>query len=117
MYINWELFRQLYRDAQGQADFEYYVADRGWQEWMDACGDADEIQIILRRVYDIARLDFAGLRALLGVSQAEMALAYNIPLRTYESWEIGERTPAHYILPLIAYTVFSAQLQANAGEE
>lgn len=36
-----------------------------------------------------------------GLSQAEFAKRYDIPLRTYQSWEGGERKPAQYIIKLI----------------
>ena len=112
MLINYETFRRLYRDAVEQPNFDYYSAERGWQDWMDDRDDTEVVDI-LQRVYDIAQLDFAGLRTLLGVSQATMARAYGIPLRTLESWESGERTPASYLRPLIAYTIFSGQTRAE----
>jgi len=41
------------------------------------------------------------LRDLSGLSQADFAKRYGVPLRTYQSWETGERKPAEYIVKLI----------------
>lgn len=36
-----------------------------------------------------------------GMTQEQFAQRYGIPLRTYQSWEGGERKPAPYIIQLI----------------
>lgn len=40
-----------------------------------------------------------------GLSQAKFAAALNIPLRTVQAWEIGERSCPDYVIELIAYRV------------
>lgn len=40
-----------------------------------------------------------------GMSQAEFSKRYGIPLRTYQSWETGERKPAPYIVHMITRLV------------
>lgn len=37
-----------------------------------------------------------------GLTQAEFAKKHEIPLRTLQSWETGEREPAAYIVKMLA---------------
>lgn len=45
------------------------------------------------------------IRALTGLSQAAFAEKYHIPKRTYESWEMGQRTPPEYVVELLEYRI------------
>lgn len=45
------------------------------------------------------------IRAAAGLTQAAFAAAYGIPKRTYEAWEMGERTPPPYVIRLLEATV------------
>lgn len=45
------------------------------------------------------------IRDLLGVSRAEFGRRYNIPTRTLEAWEKGERIPPTYVLELLERVV------------
>lgn len=36
-----------------------------------------------------------------GMTQSEFAGKYNIPKRTLESWEMGERIPPEYVIELL----------------
>lgn len=40
-----------------------------------------------------------------GLSQAKFAEKFEIPKRTIENWETGERVPAQYIVDMLAYIV------------
>ena len=40
-----------------------------------------------------------------GLSQSKFAAALNIPVRTIQKWEIGERSCPEYVVELIAYRV------------
>lgn len=40
-----------------------------------------------------------------GLTQAEFAKKHEIPLRTLQSWELGERVPAAYIVTMLAKLV------------
>ena len=51
----------------------------------------------------IEKLTFAELRALSGMTQAEFAEYFNIPIRSVENWESGVRTPPDYNLELMEY--------------
>lgn len=41
------------------------------------------------------------IRQMTGMTQAAFSDAYNIPLRTLQSWETGEREPAPYIVEML----------------
>ena len=43
------------------------------------------------------------MREFTGLSQVKFAEMFNIPRRTIESWESGERVPPPYVVELIAY--------------
>ena len=50
--------------------------------------------------------DFSDVRALreqLGMSQRAISEMLNIPLRTWENWEGGLRTPPQYVIDLILF--------------
>jgi Predicted transcriptional regulator len=48
------------------------------------------------------------IRASTGLTQAAFAARFSIPKRTYESWEMGERTPPPYVVSLLAAAVLAA---------
>lgn len=46
-------------------------------------------------------MDIKELRALTGLSQAQFAEKYDLPVRTLQGWEIGKSTPAPYVLRML----------------
>lgn len=61
------------------------------------------------REYDVP--DYAKyikyMRKDLGVSRAEFSKRYNIPVRTLESWESGDREAPEYVIDLLGRAVYS----------
>lgn len=49
------------------------------------------------------------IRARTGLSQAAFAARYDIPKRTVEAWEMGQRTPPPYVIRLLSEAVRSAE--------
>lgn len=45
------------------------------------------------------------IRTSTGLSQSKFAAALNIPLRTLQKWEIGERSCPDYVVELIEFRV------------
>ena len=45
------------------------------------------------------------IRARTGLSQAAFAARYDIPKRTIEAWEMGQRTPPPYVIRLLSEAV------------
>lgn len=57
-------------------------------------------------------MDFKEIREASGMSQVQFSREFNIPIRTVQSWEYGERQCPEYVLELIRY-----KLDAENGEE
>ena len=49
----------------------------------------------------------------LGLSQTAISKKLHIPLRTWESWEVGKRKPPEYVIELILYRLRD---EKKAGE-
>lgn len=49
--------------------------------------------------------DSERIRKMLGVSRAEFSRRYNIPLRTLEAWDAGQRIPPEYVITLLERAV------------
>lgn len=101
--IDYELFLRLYREALDSASLEYYIAERGWQEWMNPFTD-EQIVKILELVYDYANKNMKESREKY-YSRAEFCRCYHIPLRTVENWESKENN-TEYAKALVMYTFF-----------
>ena len=52
-----------------------------------------------------------------GMSQAKFSEALNIPKRSLEKWETGERNCPVYVVELIAYRVQHDPIFKNTGKE
>lgn len=104
MYINYSTFVKLYNEAEREKSLDMYVAERGWQDWMGE-NDASEIAVFLEAIHTIARSDVIELRKMLGTSQIEMIRTFNIPRRTLQSWESGEREMPEHVRKLLSYAV------------
>ena len=102
--MEYKLFNRLYNEALSYNEFEMYVAERGWQDWMEGYS-ADEIVAILQEIYSLAYCSVGELKK--GMSRVEFGRNYGIPIRTLEDWDAGKRMPPNYVVALIAYTVFT----------
>ncbi|HFI0175705.1 TPA: helix-turn-helix domain-containing protein [Streptococcus suis] len=100
--MKFELFNQLYIEALEQSDLEYYITERGWQEWMEPY-EAQDIADILSTIHKLANSTLAESR---GCSRAEFARKFDIPVRTLEDWDSGKRVPPMYVKKLIDFARF-----------
>ncbi|OHX28316.1 hypothetical protein Javan273_0003 [Streptococcus phage Javan273] len=103
--MKFELFKTLYDEAIESENLEYFIAERGWQDWMEDY-QADEIAIILTKIYNLATNELKDTR---DVSRAEFARQYNIPARTLQDWDLGKRTPPTYVKMLLDYATFMSK--------
>ena len=53
------------------------------------------------------------IRATTGMTQKEFAEYFNIPLKTLQKWEQGERTPPRYVTELIKYKINKEETNMN----
>lgn len=105
--MRFSTFRDLFRDALENSDPDVFIAERGWQDWMDAYGgDTDRLARDMRYIWDAAHIGVRAIRDRVGASQAGFARRFGIPTRTYEAWEMGERRPPPYVVMLLAYAAF-----------
>ena len=96
---------------------EEFIMNLGWQEWMKAA-DSDEITKDLSLIFELAGLDFPGLRKRLNVSMAKMSAMYHISLRTIENWEAKSsnfRNTKPYIMDFIRFTIFVQEKEGDDG--
>lgn len=49
----------------------------------------------------------ANMRSDLGISRAEFSRRYNIPVRTLEAWESGDREAPEYVIDLLGRAVYA----------
>ena len=108
--MKFELFSKLYDEAQDYADIDLYIAERGWQDWMDQYengSDATLISDILKRIYSLAHMDIGQMRVESGLSFNSFSKVYSIPSRTIQAWEYGQNRTPEYFHKLVAYTLFA----------
>ena len=48
-----------------------------------------------------------------GLTQAKIASLLNVPIRTWQSWELGERTCPAYVVNLIEYYLVNERWLRN----
>lgn len=108
-------FIRLCDEAVKHNEPEEFIMTLGWQEWMNKAADADEITKDLSLIFELASLDFPGLRKRLNVSMAKMSAMYHISLRTIENWDSGSRKPTPYTLDFIRFTIFVREKEGDDG--
>jgi putative transcriptional regulator len=59
--------------------------------------------------------EIKSIRSRTGLSQASFAARYDIPKRTVEAWEAGDRTPPPYVIRLLAAAVDGAEGRNSDG--
>lgn len=103
--MKFDLFKELYSEALESGALEVFIAERGWQEWMNEYeNEPQRIADILTRIYQLANNPLSDTRA---ISRAEFSRTYNIPNRTLEDWDWGNRTPPQYVKLLIDFAQFN----------
>lgn len=117
-YIGYETFSKLLEETKKYENCEMYIAERGWQEWMDQFEQKPEvIAKILNIIFQMGNNKIQDERKLVGIlSRAEMARKYRIPLRTLENWESGESAIPSYTMDLLLYTFFLELLNGKGME-
>ena len=115
-YLPYEQFVRLYTDVLEIADYDMYICERGWQNWMNDF-DLDTIVKTLDLIREISLRSFQELRKETGLSQARMAHAFGIKTRTIENWESGSRTPPEHDKLLISYVIFLEIMNRKEEED
>ena len=108
-------FIRLCDEAVKHKEPDEFIMSLSWQEWMNKAANTDEIVKDLSLIFELAGLDFPGLRKRLNVSMAKMSAMYHISLRTIENWDSGSRKPTPYTLDFIRFTIFVREKEGDDG--
>ena len=112
--MKFELFSELYDHASLYDDCDQYIAERGWQEWMDSYSDGSSITTIITilvSIFDFVHMDFKQMRANLNLTYKAFSELYSIPIRTAQDWEYGKNKIPKYVKKFIAYTMLLRRLE------
>lgn len=108
--MNYNIFATLFNEAREYNNFEMYLSERGWQDWMNDYADSDEIVSVMEEIYALGKKSTAEIvkdykemcgHSILGECE--------IPYRTLQNWSLGTREPAPYVICLIAYAIFESE--------
>lgn len=100
--MEFNLFKTLYIEAlEYGEDKEMYIAERGWQEWMDSYPPAETLEVI----WSLAKGTIKENREKYNFSRAAFSRRNDIPVRTLEDWESGKRNHPDYVKMLLDYTL------------
>jgi len=93
--MTYKTFYQLFGEALESSSADIFVAERGWQDWMDTemGGDSDAVMEVLQRIYLVAHMTLAEIRAVTGLTQVKFAERFCIPRRTVQNWELRNNCP------------------------
>lgn len=117
--MKYKTFITLYGEAKEYTDAEMYVAERGWQDWMDEYSKTDDTGVLnaevltdwLFAIHELANANWIEKRKKMGISRAEMSRTYDIPIRTLEDWEAEKNKPTVYTEALISYTILMDKMR------
>ena len=115
--MKYTLFIHLYSEALEYDNVDTYIAERGWQDWMDTFEDPVKISSILTSIYNLANSTLTDIRTTYGLSRAQFSRLFLIPLRTVESWEAQVRQMPTYSKCMLAFAIFNEFLWGEPNEE
>lgn len=99
--MKFELFKTLYVEALEYDDKEMYIAERGWQEWMESHSPTEALETI----WSLAKGTVKENREKCNLSRTAFSVRNNIPIRTLENWDSGVNAPQDYVKMLIDYSL------------
>ncbi|WP_373128039.1 helix-turn-helix domain-containing protein [Dielma fastidiosa] len=117
LYVPYSTFLSLYKEALDHNDVELYIAELWYQEWWMKDYTDNQIINVLETTFKIAKMNFAELRKLTGLSVSNLEIKYGISKRTYEKWESKEREPSLYTKVLFSYALFLEMLNEDVKQD
>lgn len=99
-------FHEIVLSLPDCADLDHFIAERGWQEWMETY-PADRIIEILTAVWGMRDNPIKGIKQAAKHTNDSLSRAYGIPRRTVEDWARGARECPEYTSAMLAYCVFA----------
>lgn len=109
--MDFKTYRDLYLQAGDYKDFDLYVAERGWQGWMEEYAsdddNADRIVAAMAFIYKAYRCNAKELCKIAGIKMTTYTELVGVNYRTVQRWASGEIDfPAHIKL-LSSYALFT----------
>lgn len=109
--MDFKTYRELYLQAGDYKDFDLYVMERGWQDWMEEYAEednnADRIVAVMDFIYKAYRCNAKELCKLAGIKMTTLTELIGVNYRTVQRWASGEIDfPAHIKL-LTSYALFT----------
>lgn len=118
--IDFELFSTLFIEAEQYDNIDMYIAERGWQDWMNEYSngtDVDRLSLVLSNIYNLAKMEIKEIRAFENLSQPKFCAIYRVKIRTLQDWEYGNSAIPDAIKTLICYTIFIKSLKDKRIEK
>lgn len=103
-------FRSIWFSALDYAadQRDLYIAERGWQTWMEEYGDDSQgIIDALDMIYAMAHGGCKAIRSFTGLTQQAFGDAYGIPRRSVQNWEKDWSDAPLYVTTMLGFAVFS----------
>ena len=103
-------FRNIFLTLDDCDSEDMFIAERGWQEWMEEYADdesGEKITNILHSVWCMKDNIVKGLKTVCGLTQKEISEQYGIPKRTIEQWSSELRKIPPQKACMLAFCVFS----------
>ena len=113
--MKFELFSGLYKESLESTDKEMFIAELGWQDWMNQY-NAHEIGILLSEIYTLANSSIRENRERYGLTRASFCRRHDIPRRTAESWEMEQNKIAPYLKELFDYSFLTDPKQEEENK-
>lgn len=88
--MKFSIFTELYSQALEYDDYELYLSERGWQEWMEKYDKAEHIDNVLEAIYFLAHNSIEQVRKRFNLSRVNLSKFSYIPIRTLENREANE---------------------------
>lgn len=104
-YIDYATFVKLYGEAKESSNLDLFIAERGWQDWMNSFGPSGIFKI-MEGIFFLSKSSLAEIRKKYGYSRVGLSRKYYIPARTLQGWDDGSRTAPEYVTLMLYYTLF-----------
>lgn len=105
-------FRRLYSEAMETNNVEMYIAERGWQDWMDDDSDPTDT---LTSIYSMANGGITSIVEASKLNKTDFCRTFAIPRSTFFNWQSGGNN-FPYTLLWLSYAVLSLRLEARNND-
>lgn len=112
-----KLFSHLFGEALNTPNRDAFASDWALSSMWGEDADPVHLAELCGRVWDLAHLSVADIRAHTGLTQAAFAARYCVPLRTVQNWELRGGCPAYVRLMMARLAGMADVYIADIGGE